>query len=123
LKLTRFTFRKVHHIYVIIWKKKYCYIIVVVIVVVVVVVVVIIIIIIIINLVLKGLSVPYIATGYGLADRMIGVRFPARTRNSSLRHHVQTGCGAHPASYPMDIGGSFPGVKWPGREADHSTSI
>jgi hypothetical protein len=53
-----------------------------------------------------------IATGYGLDDRMIGVRFPAGATNFSLHHRVQTGSGAHPASYP--------GVKWPGREADHS---
>jgi hypothetical protein len=32
----------------------------------------------------------------------------------------QNGSGAHPASYPMGIRGSFPGVKRPGREADHS---
>jgi hypothetical protein len=33
---------------------------------------------------------------------MIGVRFPAgEGRNFSLRHRVQTGSGAHPASYPM----------------------
>jgi hypothetical protein len=29
----------------------------------------------------------------------------------SLLHRVQTGSGAHPASYPMGIGGSFPGGK------------
>jgi hypothetical protein len=34
---------------------------------------------------------------------------------------VQTGSGAHPASYPMGTGGSFPGGKArPGRDADHS---
>jgi hypothetical protein len=34
---------------------------------------------------------------------------------------VQTGSGAHPASYLMGTGGSFPGGKaWPGRDADHS---
>jgi hypothetical protein len=27
----------------------------------------------------------------------------------SLRHRIQTGSGAQPASYPMGIGGSFPG--------------
>jgi len=38
----------------------------------------------------------------------------------SPHHIVQTGCGAHPASYPMSAGGFFPpGVKWPVREADH----
>jgi len=29
----------------------------------------------------------------------------------SLRHCVQTGFGAHPASYPMATRGSFPGRK------------
>jgi hypothetical protein len=29
----------------------------------------------------------------------------------SLLHVVYTGSGAHPASYPMDTGGSFPGDK------------
>jgi hypothetical protein len=38
----------------------------------------------------------------------------------SLLHVVQAGSGAHPASYPIDTGGSSPGVKRPGREADHS---
>jgi hypothetical protein len=38
----------------------------------------------------------------------------------SLHQHVQTGSGAHPASYPMCTGGPFPGGKaWPGRDADH----
>jgi len=31
--------------------------------------------------------------------------------NFSLHHRVQTGSGAHPASYPMGIRGSFPGGK------------
>jgi hypothetical protein len=48
-----------------------------------------------------------IATGYGLDDRVIGVRFPEGAGNFSLRHHVQTGSGDHPASYPMGTGGSF----------------
>jgi hypothetical protein len=41
----------------------------------------------------------------------------------SLLHVVQTGSEAHPASYPMGIGGVgvlSPGVKRKGREADHS---
>jgi len=42
---------------------------------------------------------------------MIGVLFPAEGGNFSLRHHVQTGPEAHPASYPMGIGGSFSGGK------------
>jgi hypothetical protein len=51
------------------------------------------------------------ATGYGLDDRMIEVLFPVAGGNFSLRHHVQTGSGAHPASYPMGTGSSFPGGK------------
>jgi hypothetical protein len=35
--------------------------------------------------------------------------------------HFQTGPGAHPASCSMDIG-SFPGIKRPGRGADHPPS-
>jgi hypothetical protein len=31
---------------------------------------------------------------------------------------VQTGPGAHPASYTMGTG-SLPGLKWPGRGVDH----
>jgi hypothetical protein len=60
-----------------------------------------------------------IATGYGLDDRMNGIRFPAGPGNISLRHHVQTGSGTHPASYPMGNRGSFRGGemgaawKWP----------
>jgi hypothetical protein len=38
----------------------------------------------------------------------------------SLLHVVDTGSGVHPTSYPIDTGGSFPGDKAPGREADHS---
>jgi hypothetical protein len=34
-------------------------------------------------------------------------------------HVVQTGSGAHTASYPMDTGGSFSRVERPGREDDH----
>jgi hypothetical protein len=33
---------------------------------------------------------------------------------------VQIGSETHPASYPMVTGGSFPGVKRPGRAADNS---
>jgi hypothetical protein len=38
-----------------------------------------------------------------------------------LYSSVQTGSGAQPASYPMGNGDSFPGVKEPEREADHSS--
>jgi hypothetical protein len=51
------------------------------------------------------------ALGHGLDDRGSRVRFPAGARNFSLHHRVQNGSGAHPASYPMGIWGSFPGGK------------
>jgi hypothetical protein len=38
----------------------------------------------------------------------------------SLLHSIQTGSGAHPASYPISTGDLSPGVKLQGREADHS---
>jgi hypothetical protein len=50
-----------------------------------------------------------IGTGYGLDDRIIGVRFTAGAGNFSLRHRIQTDSEAHPTSYPMGRGGSFPG--------------
>jgi hypothetical protein len=36
------------------------------------------------------------------------VQFLARARDFSLLHSVQTSSGAHPASYPVGVGGSFP---------------
>jgi hypothetical protein len=54
-----------------------------------------------------------IATGYGLDGPGIESRWGAR-----FFAHVQTGPEAHPASYTMGTG-SFPGVKRPGRGADH----
>jgi hypothetical protein len=48
------------------------------------------------------------------------VRVPAVAGNFSLHHRIQTGSGAHPASYRMVQGDLALGVKWPGREADHS---
>jgi hypothetical protein len=59
------------------------------------------------------------SVGIALDDRGSRVRFPARAGNFSLHHRVQNGSGAHPASCPMGNRGSFPGVKHPGREADH----
>jgi len=41
--------------------------------------------------------------------------------NFSLYHRNETGSEAKTASYQMDVRGSFPGVKRPGREADNST--
>jgi hypothetical protein len=46
---------------------------------------------------------------YGLDDRAIEVRSP--TEDFSSSPCVQTGSGAHPASYPMGTGGYFPGDK------------
>jgi hypothetical protein len=43
-----------------------------------------------------------------------------RGKSFSLHHYVQTSSGAHPASYPVVIGGLSPEVKWQGCEADHS---
>jgi hypothetical protein len=61
-----------------------------------------------------------IATGYDLAGRSSGIRFPAGTGNLSLLHSVQTGSVAHLPSSPMGMGGAlYPGVKR-GRESDHS---
>jgi hypothetical protein len=40
-----------------------------------------------------------------------GVRVPPGAENFSLYYRVQTGYGTHPASYPMDARGSFPGDK------------
>jgi hypothetical protein len=60
-----------------------------------------------------------IATAYGLDDRGAGVRVPVGSE-FSLLYIVCTGSGAHPASYPMGTGGSFPEGKAQGREADHS---
>jgi len=40
--------------------------------------------------------------------------------NFSLHYGVQAGFGAHPASYPVSMRGSFTGGKVAGREADHS---
>jgi hypothetical protein len=56
--------------------------------------------------------------GYGLGGRGVGVRFPAEARDFCLLHNVQTGSGAHPASYAMDTGDSFLGGKSERREAD-----
>jgi hypothetical protein len=46
---------------------------------------------------------------YGLDDRVIEVRSPTGAEDFSSSPCVQTGSGAHPASYPMGTGGPFPG--------------
>jgi hypothetical protein len=68
----------------------------------------------------RGSSVS-IVSGYGLDDRAIEVRSPAGAKDFSSNLCVQTGSGAHPASYTIGTGGPFPGGKArPGRDADHS---
>jgi hypothetical protein len=54
-----------------------------------------------------------IATGYGLDGPGIESQWGAR-----YFAHVQTGPGAHSVSCTVGTG-SFPGIKWPGRGADH----
>jgi hypothetical protein len=62
-----------------------------------------------------------IVSDYGLDDRVIEVQSPSGAEDFSSRPCVQNGSEAHPASYPMDTGDSFPGGKArPGRDADHS---
>jgi len=49
---------------------------------------------------------------YYIIISMTRVRFPAGlSGNFSLRHPVQTGSVAHPASNPVGSGDSFPGGK------------
>jgi hypothetical protein len=61
-----------------------------------------------------------IVSGYGLDDRAIEVRSPTGAKNFSCSLCVQTGSGAHPASYPMGTVGPFSGAKpRPGRDADY----
>jgi hypothetical protein len=54
-----------------------------------------------------------IATGYGL-DRRGSILDSGKRFLFSLLHSFQTDSGAHPASYSMRMGGSFPRVKRPG---------
>jgi hypothetical protein len=62
-----------------------------------------------------------LVSDYGLDDWAIGVRSLTGSEDFSSSPCVQTGSGAHPASYPMGTGGSFSGGKVrPGRDADHS---
>jgi hypothetical protein len=60
-------------------------------------------------------------SSYGLDDRAIEFDPRQRQKDFSSSLCVQTGSGAHPASYPTGTGGPFPGGKvQPGRDADHS---
>jgi hypothetical protein len=51
-----------------------------------------------------------LAMGYEMGDSGIGIQFFVGVRDSLL-HRVQTGSGAHPASYPMGTGSSDSGAK------------
>jgi hypothetical protein len=65
-----------------------------------------------------------IVSDYQLDDRVIGVRFPAEVKHFSSSLCVQTGSGAHPASYSVGTRGPFPeGKARPGRDADHSPHL
>jgi hypothetical protein len=65
-----------------------------------------------------------IVSGYGLDDQAIEVRSPPEARSFSCSFCVQTGSGAHPASFTMGTGDSLPGAEVrPGRDADHSPHL
>jgi hypothetical protein len=56
-------------------------------------------------------------------DWTTGIWPPTEAESFSSSLCVQTGSGAHPASYTMGTGGSFPGGKGrPGRDIKHSLS-
>jgi hypothetical protein len=59
-----------------------------------------------------------IALGYRLDDWV--VQDLAGDGNFSLHHHVETGSGDHPVSYPMGTRGSFLRIMLLGHEANHS---
>jgi hypothetical protein len=60
------------------------------------------------------------ATGYGLDDREVGVRVPVGSRIFSSPRRPDRLCGS-PKILSNGNRGLFPrGVKWPGREVDHS---
>jgi hypothetical protein len=62
-----------------------------------------------------------IVSDYGLDHRAIEVRSQSGVEDFSSSRCVQTGSGAHPATYPMGTVGPFPGGKArPGCDADHS---
>jgi hypothetical protein len=59
-----------------------------------------------------------IATGYGLGDRGVGVRVPVGSRIFSTSSRPALGSTQPPIQWvPVALS---PGVKRPGREADHS---
>jgi hypothetical protein len=63
------------------------------------------------NVTLNSLTLLFFIALYWLDSRGYRVRFPVGAGNFSLPYGVQNGSGAHPAFYPMDTRGSFPGGK------------
>jgi len=55
-----------------------------------------------------------------LDSRTVGFRFSVRAGTFSFRYRVQTGSGAHLASYPMGTGVLSLGIEREVHEADHS---
>jgi hypothetical protein len=53
---------------------------------------------------------------------MTRAQFPAQAKDFSVSLHVQSSSGAHPASYPLGTGSSFPRCKAAGHKYDHSPS-
>jgi hypothetical protein len=70
----------------------------------------------------SGIAQPIQLLGYGLDDGRIWLRFRAGSRDCSSLHSVQPGPEVYSFSYPMGTGGSIPGGKVAGRQADHSFS-
>jgi hypothetical protein len=56
-----------------------------------------------------GIAQSVYRLGYGLDDRS-SIPKEDNYKNLSLRHRIQNGSGAHPASYPVGIGGKMAGA-------------
>jgi hypothetical protein len=54
---------------------------------------------------------------------MAGVSFPTGARDFSLPHSVHTASEAQAVPSPKSTEGLFPGLKQPGRVADHSVQF
>jgi hypothetical protein len=67
-------------------------------------------------------SVVGTATGYGLDDRGVRVRVPVGSRIFSSPRHLHRFCGP-PNLLSNEYRGLSPGLKWQGREADHSLPV
>jgi hypothetical protein len=64
-------------------------------------------------------SVVGIVTGYELDDQGVRIRVLVGSGILTSPHHSFQLWGP-PTSYPMGTGGSFPEIKHPGHETDHS---